>query len=72
MLQTFQFEMVSRKSWRVGEPVYSMTARLVRSIDIASIAHTAGFDSLYIDMEHSSYSPGGGRAGLHRRALHWA
>ncbi|HDS0927423.1 TPA: siderophore biosynthesis protein SbnG [Pseudomonas putida] len=39
-----------------GEPVYSMTARLVRSIDIASIAHTAGFDSLYIDMEHSSYS----------------
>jgi 2-keto-3-deoxy-L-rhamnonate aldolase RhmA len=32
-----------------------MTVRLVRSVDIASIAHTAGFDSIYIDMEHSSF-----------------
>ena len=39
-----------------GEPVYSMTARLVRTTDIASIAYTAGFDSLYIDMAHSSVS----------------
>lgn len=39
-----------------GEVVYSMTARLVRTIDIASIAYIAGFDSLYIDMEHSSFS----------------
>lgn len=39
-----------------GEPVYSMTARLVRTIDIASIAYIAGFDSLYVDMEHSSIS----------------
>ncbi|MER6980721.1 aldolase/citrate lyase family protein [Streptomyces carpinensis] len=38
-----------------GEPVYSMTVRLVRTVDIASIAHTAGFDSVYIDMEHSSF-----------------
>ena len=38
-----------------GEPVYSMTVRLVRTVDIASIAHTAGFDSIYIDMEHSSF-----------------
>lgn len=38
-----------------GEPVYSMTVRLVRSIDIASIAYTAGFDCIYIDMEHSSF-----------------
>lgn len=38
-----------------GEPVYSMTARLVRTTDIASIAYTAGFDSLYIDMAHSSF-----------------
>src|SRR5262245_30633580 len=37
-----------------GEPVYSMTIRLVRTVDIAAIAHTAGFDSVYIDMEHSS------------------
>jgi 4-hydroxy-2-oxoheptanedioate aldolase len=38
-----------------GETVYSMTVRLVRTVDIASIAHTAGFDSIYIDMEHSSF-----------------
>jgi 4-hydroxy-2-oxoheptanedioate aldolase len=39
-----------------GETVYSMTVRLVRTVDIASIAYTAGFDSVYIDMEHSSFS----------------
>jgi 4-hydroxy-2-oxoheptanedioate aldolase len=39
-----------------GETVYSMTVRLVRTVDIAAIAHTAGFDSLYIDMEHSPFS----------------
>lgn len=39
-----------------GEPVYSMTVRLVRTVDIASIAFTAGFDSVYIDLEHSSFS----------------
>jgi 4-hydroxy-2-oxoheptanedioate aldolase len=38
-----------------GLPVYSMTVRLVRSVDIASIAYTAGFDSVYIDLEHSSF-----------------
>ena len=38
-----------------GGTVYSMTVRLVRTIDIASIAHTAGFDSVYIDLEHSSF-----------------
>lgn len=38
-----------------GEAVYSMTVRLVRTVDIASIALTAGFDSVYIDMEHSSF-----------------
>ena len=38
-----------------GEHVYSMTVRLVRTVDIASIAYTAGFDSVYIDMEHSSF-----------------
>src|ERR671915_1715456 len=38
-----------------GEPVYSMTVRLVRTVDIASIAYTAGFDTVYIDMEHSSF-----------------
>jgi 2-keto-3-deoxy-L-rhamnonate aldolase RhmA len=39
-----------------GEVVASMTVRLVRGIEIARIAATAGFDSLYVDMEHSSFS----------------
>jgi 4-hydroxy-2-oxoheptanedioate aldolase len=39
-----------------GEPAYSMTVRLVRTVDIAAIASTAGFDSVYIDLEHSSFS----------------
>src|SRR5712692_3767730 len=33
-----------------------MTVRLVRDIGIARIARTAGFDSLYVDLEHSSFS----------------
>lgn len=38
------------------EVVLSMTARLVRSIEIARIARTAGYDTLYVDLEHSSFS----------------
>jgi 4-hydroxy-2-oxoheptanedioate aldolase len=38
------------------EVVASMTVRLVRTIEIARIARTAGFDMLYIDLEHSSFS----------------
>src|SRR3954454_3088291 len=40
----------------LGETVYSMTVRVVRTVDIAAIASTAGFDSVYIDLEHSSFS----------------
>jgi 2-keto-3-deoxy-L-rhamnonate aldolase RhmA len=36
-----------------GEVVSSMTVRLARSVEIARIAKTAGFDMLYIDLEHS-------------------
>ena len=36
-----------------GEVVASMTVRLIRTIEIARIAKTAGFDMLYIDLEHS-------------------
>jgi len=36
--------------------VASMTVRLVRSVEIARIAKTAGFDSIYVDLEHSSMS----------------
>jgi 2-keto-3-deoxy-L-rhamnonate aldolase RhmA len=39
-----------------GELVSSMTVRLVQSVEIARIARTAGFDSLYVDLEHSSFS----------------
>ena len=39
-----------------GEVVASMTVRLIRSVEIARIAKTAGFDSLYVDLEHSSFS----------------
>jgi 2-keto-3-deoxy-L-rhamnonate aldolase RhmA len=36
-----------------GEVVSSMTVRLSRSVEIARIAKTGGFDMLYIDLEHS-------------------
>jgi 4-hydroxy-2-oxoheptanedioate aldolase len=39
-----------------GKVAASMTVRLVHGIEIARIAKTAGFDSLYVDMEHSSFS----------------
>jgi 4-hydroxy-2-oxoheptanedioate aldolase len=38
------------------EVVASMTVRLTRGIEIARIAATAGFDTLYVDVEHSSFS----------------
>lgn len=39
-----------------GEVASSMTVRLTRSIEVARLAATAGFDSLYVDLEHSSLS----------------
>jgi len=39
-----------------GEVVASMTVRLTRSVEIARLAKTAGFDSIYVDVEHSSLS----------------
>src|SRR3954471_9790541 len=39
-----------------GELVVSMTVRLVSGIEIVPIAKSAGFDSLYVDLEHSSLS----------------
>ena len=38
------------------EVVASMTVRLVRNVEIARIAKSAGFDTIYIDLEHSSFS----------------
>jgi 4-hydroxy-2-oxoheptanedioate aldolase len=39
-----------------GGVVGSMTVRLARSIEIAQIAKTAGFDTLYVDLEHNTLS----------------
>jgi 4-hydroxy-2-oxoheptanedioate aldolase len=39
-----------------GEVVASMTVRFSRSIEIAQIAATAGFDTLYVDLEHNTLS----------------
>ena len=39
-----------------NELVVSMTVRLVRGIEIARIVKTAGFDTLYVDLEHSAFS----------------
>lgn len=41
-----------------GEVAASMMVRLCRGIEIAQIAKTAGFDTLYIDMEHNTLSVG--------------
>ncbi len=38
------------------EVVASMTVRFARSIEIAQIAKTAGFDTLYVDLEHNTLS----------------
>jgi 4-hydroxy-2-oxoheptanedioate aldolase len=39
-----------------GELVASMTVRLVPGVEIVRVAKSAGFDSLYIDLEHSSFT----------------
>lgn len=39
-----------------GELALGMIVRIVRGVEIAAIAKSAGFDSLYIDLEHSSFS----------------
>ena len=36
------------------EVVASMTIRLTRGVEIAQLAKTAGFDMIYVDMEHST------------------
>jgi 4-hydroxy-2-oxoheptanedioate aldolase len=39
-----------------GELTASMTVRLVSSVEIVRVAKTAGFDAIYIDLEHSAFS----------------
>ena len=45
-----------REKFARDEVVASMTVRLVRGVEIATIAASAGFDTLYVDVEHSSFS----------------
>lgn len=45
-----------REKLEAGEVVASMMVRLVRGVEIARIAKSAGFDTFYIDLEHCSFS----------------
>jgi 2-keto-3-deoxy-L-rhamnonate aldolase RhmA len=39
-----------------GELAVGMIVRVMRGVEIAAIAKSAGFDSLYVDLEHCSFS----------------
>ena len=39
-----------------NELALSMIVRLVRGVEIASLAHSAGLDSIYVDLEHCPFS----------------
>ena len=45
-----------RQRIEAGEVAVSMIVRLVQSIEIANVAKACGFDSLYVDLEHCSFS----------------
>lgn len=47
---------VTKEKIARGETIFSFSVRLVRGVEIASIAQTAGFESIYIDLEHSTFS----------------
>ena len=38
-----------------NEVASTLTVKLVRSVEIPTIAKTAGYDGMLIDMEHSSF-----------------
>ncbi|KAK5110900.1 hypothetical protein LTR62_005438 [Meristemomyces frigidus] len=38
-----------------GQVAYTLSVKMVRTVEIAMIAKTAGFDGILIDMEHSSF-----------------
>src|SRR3990170_3622725 len=44
----------TKKRLAAGELALGMGARQARTVDIATVAKTCGFDWLFIDMEHSS------------------
>jgi hypothetical protein len=41
-----------KRKMEAGELAVGMIVRLMRNVEIAAIARSAGFDSLYIDLEH--------------------
>ena len=45
---------IAKEKLARGEVVASMTIRLVRGVEIARLAATAGFDMIYVDLEHST------------------
>lgn len=49
-----QIENVAKKRLEAGELALGMGLRQARSVDIAKIMKTCGFDWLFIDMEHSA------------------
>jgi hypothetical protein len=50
------FENHAKQKLAAGQVVLCMGLRQARTVDIAMIAAAAGFDSIYIDMEHSPVS----------------
>jgi len=52
----FPSKNLMKKKMASGELAVGMIVRLMRGVEIAAIAKSAGFDSLYIDLEHCSFS----------------
>jgi 2-keto-3-deoxy-L-rhamnonate aldolase RhmA len=53
MTGTDQYHNAAKRRLARGELVLCMGLRQARTVDIAQIARAAGFDAVYIDMEHS-------------------
>jgi 2-keto-3-deoxy-L-rhamnonate aldolase RhmA len=45
-----------KRKLAAGQVASCMSVRIMRGIEIARIAQTCGYDSLYVDMEHNSFS----------------
>jgi len=47
---------IMKERMQAGDLAVGMIVRVMRGVEIAAIARSAGFDSLYIDLEHCSFS----------------
>src|SRR4051812_19972121 len=47
-----------KRKMDAGELAVGMVVRILRGVEVAAIARSAGFDCLYIDLEHCSFSLG--------------